>query len=69
MYVDFQNVYIKNFIFNLFCPGCVVVRSRIRILLLTGCVLNDTAWPKGRATFYGILLLKLSLQVMGKNRI
>jgi hypothetical protein len=69
MYADSQNVCIKNFIFNLICPGCAVVRIRLRILLLTGCVLNDTAWPKGRAKSYDILLLKLSLQVMGKNRI
>jgi len=31
MYVDFQNVRIKTFIFNLFCPCCAAVKSRIRI--------------------------------------
>ena len=67
MSVDFQNVRIETFIFNLFCSCCAAVRSRTRILLLTCCVLNDAAWPKCGAAFYDILPLKLSLQVMDKN--
>jgi hypothetical protein len=56
-HIIFKNVHIKDFI--LFGP-CAVVEDRIRICLLTGCVLNNAAWPHCRKMFYEILLLKLS---------
>ena len=59
----------KAYIFYLFCPCCAGFRSRIRILFLTCCFLNIVAWLKCGVTFYDILLLNLSLQVMGKNKI
>ena len=57
----------KDFI--LLGPCCAVARGQIGIRLLTSFVFHDATWPQFTALFYEILLLKLSLQIIGQNKI